>query len=265
MDDAGAMDDAGDTEEMSGGEMPVLTVDVAAEGIVVAEEVAAGPTVIELVNSAGSVDEEGAPVLAFVGRVREGTELEDALAAAKNANDNPVPALSMMGIYGMPVVPGGQLVYDLRPGQHIAFNLETGEAVPFMVVDGDADGGVPPEADVVVEMADFAFIMPDTLAAGPQVWEFANSGEQWHELFAVRWADGATEEEVMAALMAEEEGENPPFEMAYGYVAMTPGERVWHDVDLAAGTYTFICFLPDIAGDFAPHFAHGMIKVVTVE
>ena len=44
---------------------------------------------------------------------------------------------------------------------------------------------------------------------------------------------------------------------------MSPKETNWLKVDLAAGNYLALCFMPD-AGSGAPHFALGMAMPFTV-
>jgi hypothetical protein len=65
-------------------------------------------------------------------------------------------------------------------------------------------------------MADFAYAMPDEIPTGPQLWEFTNSGEQWHMMFVVSLAEGAGVEDVMAFLgdPAAMPAGPPPFEFA---------------------------------------------------
>jgi len=36
------------------------------------------------------------------------------------------------------------------------------------------------------------------------------------------------------------------------------------DLDLGSGSYAFICSLPDITAEGAPHFTRGMLQEVTI-
>jgi hypothetical protein len=65
-----------------------------------------------------------------------------------------------------------------------------------------------------------------------------------------------------------DEPEEPAFEgppvIGYGGMApLDPGRRGWTTLDLDAGTYMFICFVPDPEG--TPHMALGMVHEFTVE
>ena len=63
-------------------------------------------------------------------------------------------------------------------------------------------------------------------------------------------------------LQSEEETEGPPpFEDIAFWAPNSPGETGYVTWDLPAGEYTVICFLPDLAGDFSAHAAHGMVAV----
>jgi hypothetical protein len=48
-----------------------------------------------------------------------------------------------------------------------------------------------------------------------------------------------------------------------GVVFLDKGARGSFDVELKAGDYGFICFVPDTK-DGKPHLAHGMMKTIEV-
>jgi hypothetical protein len=48
-----------------------------------------------------------------------------------------------------------------------------------------------------------------------------------------------------------------------GVVFLDKGARGSFDVELTAGDYGFICFVPDTK-DGKPHLAHGMMKTIEV-
>lgn len=183
--------------------LPVLTIDVSDEGIVVPEEVLAGPTLIELTNSAGTVDEEGSPILADVGVLVEGATVDDLLPLLETVMMDPAPALELLKLYGLQIVPGGRLVWDLQPGENLAITT-VGEPLTqsFTVVEGDDD---PAEmtADVEVSLVDFAFEMPEVVASGPQVWQIENAGSQWHEIIVLKLQEGMTSDDLLMMFAGE--------------------------------------------------------------
>ena len=136
------------------------------------------------------------------------------------------------------------------------------------IVAGEPSGATAPTPDISVSLVDFNFAMPDKIAAGPQVWQIENAGNQWHEMPILKLNEGVTVDDVIA-MMAESgpggpEGP-PPFEMVAFWSPMGAGEKARVTWDLPPGEYTVLCFLPDIAGDMSPHVAHGMVRTLTVE
>ena len=134
-------------------------------------------------------------------------------------------------------------------------------------------GTTEPGADVVVDMVDFAYTMPDEIPAGSQLWEYTNSGEQWHMMFVVDLQEGAGVEDVMAFMgdPAMAPAGPPPFEIVphAGIPPIGVGERAWLEFSLAPGEYLVACPIPDVAAIFAgemplSHIEHGMVKTITV-
>ncbi len=265
--------------------LPTLTIEVSEDGIVVPEEVPAGPTLIEMINSAGTTSEDGSPILPEITRLRDDATVDDLLEVLPLANTDPGAILALSQFYGIQIVPGGRMILDLQPGEHAAVTFEeTPQAGAFTVTENDTPAELT--ADVQVELVDFAFSMPDEIPAGPQLWEIANNGSQWHEVVVMELGEGMTIDDVLAMLASESphaeevaegeetaaEGEEAAaegeeegsFMPAYGYVSISEGMRAFVEVDLAPGTYAVICLLPDILGDMSPHFAHGMVHTLTV-
>lgn len=122
-----------------------------------------------------------------------------------------------------------------------------------------------------VEMQDYHFVgVPDSLPAGVTSFELANTGAELHEFMLMRKNDGVTEsfEELLG--LPEEEAFGKVTPVASGFAM--PGESGYALVDLSAGDYLAICFLPigltgpdaTPAPDAAPHFTAGMQHEFTV-
>jgi hypothetical protein len=83
----------------------------------------------------------------------------------------------------------------------------------------------------------------------------------------LRLESGLTIEQLRTALLAEQGGGAPagpaPFAFAGGIVALDRGSKGWIDLNLPAGNYALICFVPDVNSG-QPHFALGMLKGLTV-
>ena len=112
-------------------------------------------------------------------------------------------------------------------------------------------------------MHDFGFEIPEGLKAGPVTMEVVNSGDQPHELVLMKLQDGKTLEDVRAWMEAGEEGP-PPGEFGGGVQAIGGGQSTFVTMDLAAGNYIAVCFIPDPATG-QPHFLLGMMDEFSVE
>jgi hypothetical protein len=142
-------------------------------------------------------------------------------------------------------------------------------------------------ADATVTLTEFHFMgIPETSAAGPQLWEITNTGTQLHEMGIAKLAPGVTFEMVQAMLMSTEAtpaadmaamatpdaatndmatpaAAGAPFTSIGGAAPMSPGTSLWYTADLDAGDYFAICFVPDSESG-APHFVLGMISPFTI-
>jgi len=248
-------------EEAQTGTLPVLSIDIGAEGISVSEGVVAGPNAVMLTNSLGTTDEEGSLILPEVGRIVAPLDDEAITGLIAMAEENPVPALEAFSLYGY--ADGGEnLVWDLLPGDYFTFVLGEDTFERFTVAEGE--GATAPVADVIVELLDFSFTMPESIDSGMQTWEIVNNGEQWHEIAFMQLAEGMGVDDVMAFFESEEAEGPPPFNEFKHVAPFSEGNRQWVDLDFAPGNWLVICFLPDITSDFSPHFVHGMVRNLTV-
>ncbi|CAN5562151.1 hypothetical protein BH24DEI1_BH24DEI1_17900 [soil metagenome] len=245
------------------------------EGEGIPEEVAPGYTVFTLDN-----DGE-APYTLTLFRLKEGATFE----AFQAANARIEEAFAEGGDVVTAINEGLELVdvageFDAEAGESSSFGvvLEEGDyalegspqsegvAERFyqtFTVTGEAQAEAP-EADVTVQMVDFAFAFPPNLTAGEQLWHVVNSGQQLHHIVLFKLGEGMTVDDLMA-WMETEEGE-PPGEPA-GYVGiMSAGESNYHTLELSAGEYVAICFMPDHLGEATgmPHFMLGMMQSFTV-
>jgi hypothetical protein len=162
-------------------------------------------------------------------------------------------------------------IIDLPAGNYLllCFIADPTDGVPHiakgmireLVVAGEPVGAPAPVADATIRMHDFGFDN-DTLAAGSHVLHVVNDGPSVHEVDLVRLDDGATMEEFMAAMAPGAAGPPPGTPMG-GTGALSAGLANWWPVDLAPGTYLFICWVPNEEG--VPHAMLGMVKQVVVQ
>jgi hypothetical protein len=176
---------------------------------------------------------------------------------------------------------GGQTdaaVVDLTAGDWwVAFDRQTDSdpqpkdtALPLKVTGGVAATPTAVAGAVPVNMKEYTFEVPASIASGPQIWELGNTGTQPH--FMVLWGvpSGTTFDQVMATIDSFFTG--TPTANALGFEDLrdiydtsfiSPGQHEWVQVDLDPGTYAAVCFFPDKATG-QPHALSGMITVFTV-
>ena len=124
----------------------------------------------------------------------------------------------------------------------------------------------PPRPAVVTVVAtDFAFQLPDTIAAGPTTIRLLNQGKELHHVQLVRLDAGHTAAEYLEAMGRTMKGEAPPPAWATevgGPNTPVPGGETRASLVLKPGTYAIVCFIP--SADHVPHVAKGMSKQFVV-
>jgi len=244
--------------------MPEVTVEVSDAGISAPAEMPAGLVAVTVNNSTQ------APTGPIFARLNEGVSQEQFMEALM-ADESGMAAISLVTLLGGAQAEAGEsvrTVFDLKPGNHIALGFGEGppQLANFTVAAGSGAAPAAPAAAVNAELLDFQFALPDQIKAGVQTWQIENKGGQWHEMVVVKLNEGVTADDLMAMMMSgEEPGGPPPFEQVAFWAPMSAGERAWMDVDLPAGEYTVLCFLPDFASDPPKsHLEHGMVRTLTV-
>lgn len=232
--------------------------------------VPAGVTRVTLTNA--GAEEHQAQVAGFVGEAT----FED-LTAALQGNDE-IAALSMLTLSGGPtgVMPGdeGSTTAEMAPGQYVFLcfvrspdgvpHFAKGMIAPIEVTE-PATAGELPAGDAELALQDFAFVGLDTLTAGPHTVTVVNNGPQAHEATIVELAEGVTVQDLIPMFSSTEPPTGaPPFVSVGGVAGIAPGQTITMDVDLEAGNYAFLCFVPD-PGTGQPHVLLGMVGGLTVE
>ena len=259
-------------------EMPEFTVEVTDDAVIAPEVVPGGIVRVNIKNSSSI------PLDIGLARVLEGSTPEEVIALAQGGEETFIPLLTKASFLPSfnPIAPGAEnwAYVDLRTGVFVVDATEHVEGMPAAgaphlnatFTANEIVGTVAPQTDVVADMVDFAYTMPDEIQAGPQLWEFTNSGDQWHMMFVVDLAEGAGVEDVVAFLGdGEPPSGPPPFDFApnAGIPPIGAGERVWLEFSLAPGEYLVGCPIPDVAAIFAgqpplSHLEHGMVKMINV-
>ncbi|MEJ7787398.1 MAG: hypothetical protein WKF96_21550, partial [Solirubrobacteraceae bacterium] len=121
------------------------------------------------------------------------------------------------------------------------------------------------EAEASVEMKEYGFTGTG-LKAGAQQVLVENTGSQPHFIVGAPLTKGATIEDAKKFFQSEGESEGPPpadFENSFSTSIQEGGGKQVIDLDLKAGKYVFVCFIPDRAGG-PPHVAKGMVSEIAV-
>jgi hypothetical protein len=116
---------------------------------------------------------------------------------------------------------------------------------------------------VTVHAKEFAFSAPKSITAGLTTFRLVNDGKEIHHLSILKLEQGKTVKDLQAALK-DTSAPPPKWLVAVGGPnAAAPGATIEATLDLAAGNYVFLCFVPS-PGEQMPHAAKGMITPVTV-
>ena len=238
--------------------VPEIVIELTDDSLVMPETLLAGITRITAMNTG----KEWHAVI--FRRLNEGVTPEQFAAAFA---ENPFASLALTTQLGGPdVAPGTSAAsyHQFLPGAHALVDNATvpPRFVPFTVAASTEADTQPPAATVTVEMKEHEFIMPDEIKAGAQWWEFTNTGQNLHQMGIVILAPDKTLDDAIAW---NETGEGPePFEWVSFWNVMSPGVTSWGELDLPAGTYWVLDFLPDPTQEGLANMAQGMAKEITV-
>jgi hypothetical protein len=109
--------------------------------------------------------------------------------------------------------------------------------------------------------------LPSTDATITASVTFDNAGEELHHAIAAPINDGKTIADVKEFFMTEGGPPSGPppvdFEGGFGTAVLDGGAKEVADLELKAGRYAFVCFIPDRAGG-PPHIAKGMLQEIEI-
>lgn len=120
--------------------------------------------------------------------------------------------------------------------------------------------------DVAVEMLDYNFVLSGPIAAGEQVIQVTNAGDELHEFFIYRMNPGSG----LADFMTFFNGGDPsvgalPGAFLGGMMLLDRGFSATFALDFEPGIYILVCFHPSAAHEGQSHLALGMVQEITVE
>lgn len=154
-----------------------------------------------------------------------------------------------------------------RPGSRLALLTATLLAAGAMTGCSasradDPDGG---QENLEVAADDYTYDAPDQVTAGPRRLSLHNSGAEPHHAQLFRLADDATTDELLTVLESGDPAELTAlgtFAGGTGVVDPASTSRADAVVDLSAGRYALVCFLP--TADGVPHYSEGMVRELRV-
>ena len=177
--------------------------------------------------------------------------------------------------------PGGtsEVTATLEPGHYVVMCVipspdGTPHVVKGMITELDVTGAgqepaKKPKRAPVVHLEEFFFGVPrqfvQAVSTGTPV-DVVNDGRQAHEMVVSRLPDGVEVDDVEEwsdrPLFTPEAFPQPQVDIA-GTTMLAPGGRARIHLDLPAGRYVLLCFLPD-ATSGRSHLHQGMVYPFTV-
>lgn len=247
-----------------------VAIDLADYSIAMPATLQAGLTRLSATNH-GAVEHH-----VIFARAHDGLHAADVLGVFATDSDT---AQTMVDIYPGPagVGPGGTGSVDvfLPAGEYIAMCvIPAADGMPhaakgmfqLITVTGDPGPVVEAPADSTIDLTDFDFRISDDFTGHGSVL-VTNRAQQLHELDIYREGEGGSLPDFMARAM-DPAGDPTEFAKHYqaagGISPMGPDRTGVMELDLAPGTYVFVCYVPD-ATDGLPHAMHGMVKEVVVD
>lgn len=230
--------------------------------------VPAGPVEVVL-NNAGTEEHQASII-----RLNDGVTPQQ-FAAAGATDPTGVAAFNLFTAYGGPNAtpagalngstqvlsqPGNYLFVCFIPGPDGVPHAAKGMVLPFTVTPPASTQTLT--AGSTVGANEFSFKVPDKVKSGQL--GFTNNGTQAHELAVYKLADGKTINDARTFLSTQNPSGPPPFSPNGGIGPIAPGATATTNINLDKGSYIFICFLPDVSGNGAPHFTKGMLQEVDV-
>jgi hypothetical protein len=240
------------------------------------DTVPAGLTLLTVVNQMTGADDSGGS--SVIGPPA-GTSLADFVATVQQQLATPVagggflPAVVYQAtLIGGPgnIDPGqtGQAIVNIPAGQWAVTGIGNQPFAMLTATGGSPNATAEPTAAVTITEIDFSFAGFDHVPAGPQIWKVVHKGTQPHMLILVSVPAGTTLDQVTALFTSfmtgtpAANGLDPSKIRDVGGVDIqSAGTTVWPVLNLDAGRYAAVCFVPDPDKNYEPHAMEGMISV----
>lgn len=182
---------------------------------------------------------------------------------------------------GVGSTPPGQstsAVFKLEPNTEYAFvctesndekhisHAQHGMAGTFTT--GDDSGAAMPKGTATIETTEYKFNV-DGLKAGKNTIAFTNKGSMLHHVVILPFLPGKTLDDLKTSFASEDQNQSgpPPVDFEKGSFSAVAGigDTIVYDVDLPAGHYAILCFMPDPGTAGPPHMMKGMLQEFTLK
>ncbi len=253
-----------DDEGQASSEVTITGTEYAYEAAGDAAPIAAGPVTVTLDNAGAEEHQisivslkEGKTQADFAALGGDISQFDDVLETWGGPNGvAPGESVSSTQV----LEPGDYFFACFIPAPDGAPHAVKGMLMP-VTVEGEA-GDAPPAEDLTLALSDYTFGFGDDALIEAGTYTVTNDGPQPHEVAVYAPAEGSTAQDVVDYHSNPAPAGPPPMVGAGGIGPIDVGRSA--TVELTAGEYVFICFIPD-AADGAPHFTKGMIQIVNVE
>jgi uncharacterized cupredoxin-like copper-binding protein len=229
------------------------------------DTVAAGVTTIRLRNEGPELHHvwlvrlDGGKTIADFRRALQAGGPPPAWAVDAGGPNTPMPGKESNATVALQ--PGTYIISCFIPSADGKLHAMKGMFRELTVVAGTSRATFAP-ADAELSLFDYNFTFSKPLTAGTHTIRITNAAMQPHEAVLVRLERGKTLQDLLGWLMKGMQGPAAG-EFVGGIVGIAKGGETTITVDLTAGDYALLCFVPD-AKDGKPHVEHGMVKQFAV-
>jgi hypothetical protein len=132
---------------------------------------------------------------------------------------------------------------------------------PFVVYAAESEPDTTLTPDLTIDLADYAFMGPDTIGAGTRRILVVNRGPDEHHLAVARLTPGNT---LADAMKDPTPGQAPALMVIGGTAGLAAGERNTVQLTLEPGPHALFCFVSTPNSRQMQHYKIGMVRSLTV-
>lgn len=245
--------------------IPIVTVTAREYAFDAPDSIKAGPTTIRLVSQGREEH--------FVQFVRIASP--HTIADFERTLGSPHATSWVTSVGGVGTIPPGGVAMttiDFAPGLYaMVCDIEDAHGTPHMMegmvrpltVISRRNTAVMPAANVVIDLVDYSFVLSTPLKPGTQLVDVRNVGPQAHMALLWQLHPGKSVNDVLHWMNTPSDTGPPPVTLMGGTPDLDRGQRVQLPLRLKPGHYVLICLVDDVH-DHKPHYAHGMVRELTV-